>query len=187
MTAEAAARVSKERGRRGVGVTYWRNVEKGTGGRRSERVTVRASDEALADMALVVGVEPGQLADAGREGAAQLLAEIQRREGLNQPAAPATGPGTDWLPVLQADEEQIGSWERRVWSEVADALAKYGEHATGEQVFPDRPRTEQLAWDTPDFRSPLDTDEREVRARRVRFIAKLRMVLDHSAQSQQTG
>lgn len=182
LTAEAAALASKERGRKGVGATYWRDVEKGTGGRRGVRVRVRASDEALADMALAVGVEAAQLADAGREGAAELLREIQRRDGAQ---AARKQPG--WLPILQADEEQIGSWEGQVWSEVADALARYGEHAAGEQVFPGRPRAEQLAWDTPDFRSSLDTDEREVRARRVRFIAKLRMVMDHAERSHQAG
>lgn len=176
MTAESAALATKERGRKGVGATYWRDVERGSGGRRGERVSVRASDEALADMALVVGVEPDQLAGAGRKGAAQLLVEIQRREGLRQPTVPAAGPGsrTDWIPVLQADEAEIGSWEAQVWKEIA--LAPRGRDSAGAEIF--ARDFEIAAWDTPRLRSPEE---------RVRLIAKLRMIIEASGRSQQTG
>jgi hypothetical protein len=176
MTAEAAARASKERGRRGVGVTYWRNVENGTGGRRGERVSVRASDEALADMALAVGVEPDQLAGAGREGAARVLREIQRREGA-QHAAPrpsAPGPQADWLPILQADEAAIGTWEAQVWKEIA--LSPHGRDSAGTEIFT---RDFEIAtWDTSQLRTPEE---------KVRLIAKLRMIISASGQSRQTG
>jgi hypothetical protein len=176
MSASAAARASKNGGRKGIGEIHWRNVERGWGGRRSQRVPIRASDEALADMALVVGVEPGQLADAGREGAAQLLREIQRREGLRQPAAPVPGPepGTGWIPILQADEAEIGPWEAQVWKEIA--LAPRGRDSAGAEIFA---RDFEIAtWDTPQLRTPEE---------KVRLIAKLRMFISASVQSRATG
>jgi hypothetical protein len=176
MTAAAAARASKEGGRKGIGEIHWRNVERGWGGRRSKRVRIRASDEALADMALVVGVEPDQLAAAGREGAAKLLAEILRREGISRPARPAPGPepGTDWIPILQADEAEIGPWEAQVWKEIA--LAPRGRDSAGAEIFG---RDFEIAtWDTPQLRTPEE---------KVRLIAKLRMFISASVQSRATG
>jgi len=80
ISAQSAAEATKAHSRKGVSATYWRDVERGYGGRRGERVPVRASDQALAAMARVVGVAPSQLTEAGREGAATVLREIQRRE-----------------------------------------------------------------------------------------------------------
>jgi hypothetical protein len=81
LTAESAARATKEGGRKGIGATYWRDVERGHGWRRGERVTARAADETLAVMALVVGATPPQLTEAGREDAARVLEEMLRRSG----------------------------------------------------------------------------------------------------------
>ena len=89
MTAEDAAQASRAHDGKGVSAAYWRDVERGRGGRRGQAVPVRASDRALAAMARVVGVTPAQLAGQGREDAARVLGEILRREGR----APATSPG----------------------------------------------------------------------------------------------
>jgi hypothetical protein len=68
-----------------VSATYWRDVERGYGGRRGKRAPARASARTLAAMAHAVGALPGQLAAARREDAARVLTEILRREGA--PAA----------------------------------------------------------------------------------------------------
>src|SRR5260370_40987390 len=73
ITAERAAEASRARDGEGISASYWRDVERGHGGRRGKQVAVRASDRALAAMARVVGVVPGQLARAGREDAARVL------------------------------------------------------------------------------------------------------------------
>src|SRR5580704_9479840 len=78
MTAQSAAEASRAREGRGVSAAYWRDVERGYGGRRGQRVPTRASARALAAMAHVVGVMPAQLAAAGREDAARILEEIRR-------------------------------------------------------------------------------------------------------------
>jgi hypothetical protein len=83
ISAQKAAEATKARkthGGRGVSATYWRDVERGYGGRRGERVPVKASDQTLASMAHVVRVTPLQLTRTGREGAAKILEEILRRE-----------------------------------------------------------------------------------------------------------
>lgn len=80
MSAQKAADATKAHGSKGVSATYWRDVERGYGGRRGQVVAAKASDQALAAMAHVVGVAPGQLSEIGREGAAMVLAEILRRE-----------------------------------------------------------------------------------------------------------
>jgi hypothetical protein len=85
MTAQDAAEASRARDGKGVSAAYWRDVERGHGGRRGQRVPTRASARALAAMARVVGVVPAQLAEAGRGDAARVLEEILRREG--QPPA----------------------------------------------------------------------------------------------------
>src|ERR1700749_366507 len=75
MTAEDAAAASKTHDPLGKGVsaTYWRDVERGYGGRRGRRVPARASDRTLAAMARVIGIRPAQLTEAGREDAARVL------------------------------------------------------------------------------------------------------------------
>ncbi|MEU6952113.1 hypothetical protein [Streptomyces sp. NPDC045714] len=52
-----------------------------------------APAKTLAHMARVVGVQPQQLADAGREDAAEILREIRRQEAADeQPAAAPADP-----------------------------------------------------------------------------------------------
>src|SRR5580700_6542965 len=92
MTAQDAAEASRARDGKGVSAAYWRDVERGYGGRRGQRVPTRASARALAAMARVVGVTPPELAAAGREDAARVLAEILRR------AAPSLAGRTGLVP-----------------------------------------------------------------------------------------
>ena len=94
MTAQDAAEASRARDGKGVSAAYWRDVERGYGGRRGQRVPTRASARALAAMARVTGVLPAQLTGAGREDAARVLEEILRREGP-VPLKPAPPPRRD--------------------------------------------------------------------------------------------
>lgn len=98
LTALAAAEASRAHDQRGISVTYWRDVERGYGGRRGKRVTVRASDRALAVMARVVGVTPAQLTAAGRGDAALVLEKMLR-------------PTPDPVPAADADAERQAAAE----------------------------------------------------------------------------
>jgi transcriptional regulator with XRE-family HTH domain len=134
--AQAAAKLGAAGGT--ISETYWRDVERGHGGRRGLRVAARASDGLLAQMAEAVGVTPDQLREAARDHpdgetraqvvrkAARVLEEILRRR---QPAAPlsdgnsadpAGGPGAVVIPFpanvaevvlgqLAAIEDALGS------------------------------------------------------------------------------
>lgn len=63
----------------GMSDTRWRQVVRGWQENAAGKVIeARASDEALARMAYVVKVEPGQLIEAGREGAAEALKRYKR-------------------------------------------------------------------------------------------------------------
>lgn len=85
MTAAQAAQATNG----AVSATYWRDVERGRGGRRGQQVPVRASARLLAGMARLTGVTPDQLDGAQREDAARVLREIRRREDGGEPEAPA--------------------------------------------------------------------------------------------------
>jgi hypothetical protein len=123
MTAQSAAEASRAHDARGVSAAYWRDVERGYGGRRGERVTTRASARALAAMARVVGVEPPQLAAAGRDDAARVLEEILRREqapATPEPPRESPDPGDDVTGAVVA--ALFGPKERRVWAQVRHRL-----------------------------------------------------------------
>lgn len=107
-----------------VSATYWRDVERGFGGRRGKRVRVRASTRTLAAMARITGATPGQLADAQREDAARVLAEILRREdapaeppsgaapeGDGRPAAFSPVPSAKALALFDGDVTKALIWE----------------------------------------------------------------------------
>jgi len=155
MTAEDAAAASKAHAPsgRGVGSTYWLDVERGRGGRRGEQVPIRASDRALAAMARAVGVEPRHLTGAGREDAARVLEEMLRRE--RRPAA-ARMPATH-LPAAEAFARQMGvdpddpsdPWAAPVRNEIKAAKEMHGSGVTGSQVFHGRPWSyiEAGIWD----------------------------------------
>jgi transcriptional regulator with XRE-family HTH domain len=98
MTAAQAAQATEG----AVSATYWRDVERGYGGRRGQRAPAKASARLLAAMARVTGVTPDQLAGAQREDAARVLTEILRREG-----APAAAPRPDIMPAASGPEEEF--------------------------------------------------------------------------------
>ena len=130
MTAQSAAEASRTQDGKGVSAAYWRDVERGTGGRRGERVPTRASARALAAMARVVSVTPAQLTGAGREDAARVLDEILRREDTARAIPPDSG-GT------YAEVDEVASIlyapliQRRL-----DDLKKDGDpRPTGEAMF----------------------------------------------------
>lgn len=81
-----------------LSATYLRDIERGHGGRRGQRVPARASEGLLAQIAHEVGVTPGRLASAGREDAARVLEEIRRRENL---------PGDDYDSVEVVPTEMM--------------------------------------------------------------------------------
>ena len=119
--AEAAVRVRAAGGQ--ISDSYWRDTERGRGGRRGRPVPSRASAERLAQMAAAVGVTPEQLHAAARdhpegearargvEDAARVLEEMLRREAAAADASvtrlPVRPPAPDpadggWLPSLDA-------------------------------------------------------------------------------------
>lgn len=72
-----------------LGGGRWRHIEQGYTRRVPYTPTI-APAKTLAHMARVVGVQPQQLVDAGREDAAEILREIRRQEAADeQPTAPA--------------------------------------------------------------------------------------------------
>jgi hypothetical protein len=101
MTATQAAQATEG----AISATYWRDVERGYGGRRGQRAPARASDMTLAAMARVTGVTPGQLAGAHREEAARVLTEILRREGKPPPVTEsAPVPPGPLAPAARDDD-----------------------------------------------------------------------------------
>ena len=156
MTAQRAAEASRAHDGKGVSAAYWRDVERGYGGRRGQRVPTRASARALAAMARVVGVVPPQLAAAGREDAARVLEEIQRREqsatitatgGIALPSLTATGDAEPAVAdAAEAMETAVVTAalprpERLIWIELRRSLA--ATH-TGAALFADPAQTR--AW-----------------------------------------
>ena len=136
MTAQSAAEASKAQdpAGRGISAAYWRDVERGHGGRRGERVATRASARALAAMARVVGVMPPQLTAAGREDGARVLEEILRREGR----ALTARFGADDFP--EATDEMFEAMrphldEIRIRAEIARRRHRDGP-LTGAMIFP---------------------------------------------------
>lgn len=119
MTAAQAAGATK--GAVSVSATYWRDVERGYGGRRGQRVPVRASDRLLAAMAHVTGVTPDQLAGAQRENAARVLTEILRRETGPIAVPPSLRPVGPY-PAAESAKDEIGE------EILAGLLSRYGDH-----------------------------------------------------------
>jgi len=164
MSAQDAAEASRAHDGRGVSAAYWRDVERGYGGRRGQRVPTRASARALAAMARVVGVEPPQLAVVGREDAARVLEEILRREQAAtspepEPEIPATADGA--VAVASAGIiALLPPLERRVWEEIQ----RHPEGTPAEVIFTDP--LERALW------GRVLTPERQ----RIREIAAWRSV-----------
>ena len=125
MTAQSAAEASRAHDGKGVSAAYWRDVERGYGGRRGQRVTTRASARALAAMARVVGIVPPQLAAADREDAARVLEEILRREQAPAviPESPRETPDPDDDVTGAVVAALFGLKERAIWAQVRRRLA----------------------------------------------------------------
>jgi Helix-turn-helix domain len=119
LTAEAAAKSTGGM----VSPVYWRDVERGYGYRRGERVPARASDRVLAHMAYAVRVAPGRLVKSGRADAAAVLDEIL------QAGAPAGGPGAPLEMVL------AGLASRRNGNEVVQAMAAARSKDAGTRIM----------------------------------------------------
>jgi hypothetical protein len=150
MTAQSAAEATRTSDGRGVSASYWRDVERGHGGRRGRQVPTRASARALAAMARVVGVRPAQLTGAGREDAARVLEEILRREARLADARllPAPVPGTGIVSSLPREIRiQVLPYLADVDEAVREARAN-GAHGPlqGRDVFPGDPDDAQR-WD----------------------------------------
>lgn len=111
MTAADAARAVNEaaaaRGMRQVlSPAYWRDIERGYGGRRGVRVPVRASARVFAHMAASLGLTPERIAEEGRrEDAAEILREIRSDPPPSRPAP------DDW-----ADEDSARASFERWWA-----------------------------------------------------------------------
>jgi hypothetical protein len=121
MTAAQAARATAG----AVSATYWRDVERGYGGRRGQRAAARASDRLLAAMARVTGVTPEQLADAKREDAARVLTEILRREDGPRLAEASPVPRNPFAAFTDqfSEPEDDPAWD--MFPDPADKLLRW--------------------------------------------------------------
>ncbi|MFB0617297.1 helix-turn-helix domain-containing protein [Streptomyces sp. AGS-58] len=118
--------------RAGVSDTWWRAIVNGHQTIGGVRAPVTAPDDTLADMAQAVGVTPDELREAGRAGAAELLAEAG---GANPVAGPASSAQVDAIATLlaglppEAQEEVL----RRVGLATQAAPAAPAEEVTRRQ------------------------------------------------------
>jgi hypothetical protein len=147
----------------------WGNIERGYRYTKNDEPPRSFDPPAatIAKMASVVGVTPAQLASTGREDAASALESLPGYD--SSPVSPSPQQQS-FISALQADSDEIEPYERQVWSEVADALGRYGQDATGAQVFPASP-VEQATWNTHKLRN---------REEKVRLIAKLRSITNEA-------
>ena len=134
---DAVARVRAAGGQ--VSPAYWRDIERGHGGRRGQRVPTRASEGLLAQMAHAVGVSPDELAGARRSDAARVLEEIQRREPA-APAQSAPAPPREPLAGILSPAEKVDAMGE--YQNVNTQLARLQEQgispgeARGTDLFP---------------------------------------------------
>jgi transcriptional regulator with XRE-family HTH domain len=133
MTAAKAAEATKG----AVSATYWRDIERGHGGRRGQQAPARASARLLAAMARVTGVTPDQLAGAQREDAARVLAEILRREDGPHAGASVALSGSGSLTVSELE----------VLAREAEILFPGDRVKQGIWAFPGD-RSKQAIWNT---------------------------------------
>ena len=171
---EAAAQVRAAGGR--ISATYWRDTERGYGGRRGQRVQVRASDRLLAQMARVLAIPPERLeSEGGRPDAAEVLREIGRNKAPT-PQPPPHRP-VDFGGKSEADREALQRFIQpilRTAYQILGVLDRFpaddlpdpsefpdGEAAVssipGELLFPDNPG-DASTWDKPrlSLRQKLD-------------------------------
>ena len=145
----------------GVSVSLWRQVETGySTPAAGVRVPKVAPADTLAVMSRPLGITPAELAKAGREDAAVILAELTQPE----PAAPAPGPAvpddddmTHNIMVAAGRPE-----ERRIWAGIRRRLAATPE---GAELFSDAAQTALWPPETGDGRwggVPLELTPRAV-------------------------
>ena len=156
-----------------ISATYWRDIERGHGGRRGRRVPARASEGLLAQMARAVGVQPDQLTRAGRDDAARVLAEIMRREAPPQPPLLPMARDLALSAGVNPDDPD-DRYIKSVRDDLTRAILKHGPSPSGEQVFRGRPGSgyEAALWDDPG----IDDRSKEV------SIAALRAMRDQHGQ-----
>lgn len=161
---DAVAKVRAAGGQ--ISPTYWRDIERGHGGRRGRRVPSRASGGLLAQMAHAVGVTPSQLAGAGRRDAAQVLEEILRRDsGPESPAqperpVPSVRSGTREAPSFLTAEEKAAALPtaNRIFARIDEVRGgRDPADLDGAELFGDDDPVLAVAWDTA-LRSGLDWD-----------------------------
>jgi hypothetical protein len=121
MTATQAAAATQG----AVSATYWRDVERGYGGRRGKRAAARASARLLAAMAHITRVTPDQLAKVKREDAARVLTEILRREGGSDPAEVPAVPRNPFAAFASqfSEPEDDSAWD--MFPDPADKLLRW--------------------------------------------------------------
>lgn len=92
----ARIRVEDAASQAGISKSRWGQIVAGYQSVGGQRIAVSAPDETLARMCLAVGVTSAELAETGRTGAAQILAELEAQ----RPAPTTTGDATD--PYIDA-------------------------------------------------------------------------------------
>lgn len=163
MTAGQAAEATEG----AVSATYWRDVERGYGGRRGKQAKARASSRYLAHMARVVSLTPEQLTEAGRDDAARVLSEILRREHVPDPAPPPADSDYPAAALEGITPGALAPFVQSVRDDFAAAVRKYGMEPAGAQVF--GTGYEAAVWD----RHSLSTEDREELIAIFRLFAEL--------------
>jgi hypothetical protein len=112
-----------------ISATYWRDVERGYGGRRGKQAAARASARLLAAMAHATGVTPKELADTQREDAARVLEKILRREAGPRADSAPPPPLVPFPAAARPAKEAIAE------DLLADLIDRYGDdYEDGEAV-----------------------------------------------------
>lgn len=125
---------------RRAGISYgrWRQITSGFQNvSPGSYAAVRAPARTLAKMAQAVGVTPDELAGAGREDAAQVLAEMQRREADAAPPRLKASPRRKAAPPASNDPD-LRPWRQQVLREAYEAAGILGRLSPGELPEPDQ-------------------------------------------------
>lgn len=176
LTAEAAAAAVRESGGK-ISATYWRDVERGYGGRRGQRVRVQASPRTLAQMARVSGVSADRLRATGRPNAteaADILEEIGRKHASTQDRMAEADRSESPSLFDDVPEGELRPYLNAVLAEIGAAIAKHGPKPAGAQMrtLDDEPWNAQEIeiWDNSPF----------PRGKRAEAVAVLRMITDEA-------
>ena len=139
----AAARI-------GISPEHWGNIERGhkSAGATETPRPLSPSASMLAKMAGVVGVTPGELAEAGRQDAARELEEMQRRRPLAV-VPPPPRETVEPLDALPADEAAAAGPLAKAIEELAGKTRKMnpGRKVTGADIFDTPGDIRARLWD----------------------------------------